>query len=160
MKKLFYSIAFACVVVACNNPSNQNTETNAEEPVTENVSTESTVANGLYGSNWELTELSGTAITLDETFPQKPHIIFHEDNKVVGNGGCNGMGGNVELKDNNGIVISDIAATQMACPNLEVETQFIEALRATQHYQIDGDILTLSKGDNEVLAKLVKNSAE
>ncbi|RZF61333.1 META domain-containing protein [Sphingobacterium corticibacterium] len=158
MKKLFYSIALACVIVGCNNANNKNTEENKENQQMENPSPSptSTSVNDLYGKNWRLTELNGSPITLDTTFPQKPHLVFHEDSKVSGNGGCNSMGGQVEFKENNGITISDITATQMACPNLDIETRFIEVLKDAQQYNVNGDILTFSKGDNEVLATLIK----
>lgn len=156
MKKLFYSIALACVVVGCNNATNRNSEENKEDHQVENPSVESSSVNDLYGKNWRLTELNGSPITLDTTFQQKPHLIFHEDSKASGNAGCNGMGGHVEFKENNAITISDITATQMACPNLDIETRFIEVLRDAQYYNVNGDVLTFSKGDNEVLATLVK----
>ncbi|NGM66735.1 META domain-containing protein [Sphingobacterium sp. SGR-19] len=156
MKKLFYSIALTCIVVGCNNADNKNSEENKEDHQMKNPSAGSSPVNDLYGKNWRLTELNGSPITLDTTFQQKPHLIFHEDSKVSGNAGCNGMGGNLELKENNGITVTDISATQMACPNLDVETRFIEALRQAQHYDVEGDVLTLSKGENEVLATLVR----
>lgn len=151
MKKTIYGIALALAVASCNNTrpvSEQATDEQSAEPTAT-----------LYDTHWELTELEGTTISVDSTFNKTPFIMFTEqDSRVQGNAGCNGFGGLLEVEGQEGIKISEIAATQMACPNLELEQRFIEALRNANSYTITGDTLLLGSAQTNPLAKLVKTA--
>lgn len=43
-----------------------------------------------------------------------PQLIFQKENRILGNLGCNGFGGNVEFKASNAIKIANITPTEMA----------------------------------------------
>jgi len=157
MKKTIYAIAFVFALASCNNPqssSNQSNDQGAQEQTQEVVTSSS-----LIDTHWKLAELNGKAIVLDSTFNSEPHLMFSEkDHRVTGNAGCNGFGGQLELEGQEGLKISNIAATQMACPNLELEQNFIEALRNVSNYKINGDTLVLNSAQGSPLAKLAKTT--
>jgi len=46
----------------------------------------------------------------------------------------------------------------MACPNLEIEQQFIEVLRKVTSYRIEGNTLTLTSENNEASVQLEKRN--
>jgi heat shock protein HslJ len=77
----------------------------------------------------------------------------HEENRLNGNGGCNSFTGHFELKPGNRLAFSKIAATLMACPDMQIETQLIEALETADHYSLLGDTLTLNKARMAPLAR-------
>ncbi|GAB3429260.1 META domain-containing protein [Niabella aquatica] len=147
MKKSILIIALA-VAAACNNGTTKSTPEQTE-------ATQPHAATDLYDKEWTLADLNGKTITVDTTFPKRPHLIFEKDsNRAVGNGGCNGFSASFELKENDGIALSHAAATQMACPNMDIEQQFFEILTKVKSYQIDGNSLTLYSEGKEALARL------
>ncbi len=149
MKKTFYVLALAIALTACNN---KNTE-ESTETTTEAVIEATPVS--LFEKQWNLTELNGSAVVLDTTFKMTPHLRFTEaDSTVTGNAGCNGVGGGFALSENNGITFTKMRATLMACPNLEVEQQFLTVLENVKKYRIEGGMLSLNNENNESLARL------
>lgn len=103
---------------------------------------------------WKLTELFGKAIQMDSTFQKEPHIILKDqDNRVNGNGGCNTISGYFEVRSMNRISFTKMITTQMACPKMEIESQFLKALAAADNFNLTGDILTLNKGRMAPLAR-------
>lgn len=156
-----------CVVAAfsCNNQSQTSgpgaDSTTVDTPVTpapapaaaRSVSTDST---GLKEKYWKLTEINGKPVKVDSTFMKEPYMIFKEaQNQVNGNGGCNGFGGEYELKALNRIRISKLVSTQMACPALDIENQFTKALTEADNYYVNGDTLILNKARMAPLARFV-----
>lgn len=149
MKKSILIIALAVAAAACNNGATKSTPEQTEETKIQETTPD------LYGKEWNLVELNGKAITVDTTFPKKPHLIFEKDSsRAMGNGGCNGFSTHFELKENDGIELSHAAATQMACPNMDIEQQLFEILTKVKSYHIDGNSLTLYNESKEALAKL------
>ncbi len=152
MRKAIFIIALAAIVAACNNNKNQKdpAETETTEQNTETVLSSS----GLYGKEWKLSELNGKPLVLDTTFQKYPHLVFQKENHLSGNLGCNGFGGNIEFEPGNTIKISHITATQMACPNLEIEQGFLDVLINAKSYAVENNVLKLSNGKKEITAKL------
>ncbi len=152
MKKSTLIIVLAAATIACNNNEKQNNtqENTAIEQKTETASS----SPDLFGKDWKLLELNGKAIVLDTTFPRQPHIIFETKNRVSGNLGCNGFGANLELKQNNEIKVSEIVATEMACPNLEIEQSFLVVLQNATHFLLENNTLTLTNDKKETTARL------
>ena len=102
---------------------------------------------------WKLTEVAGKALEPVQ-YRKEPHIILKaEGNKITGNGGCNGFGGNFELKPNNGISITKMISTKMACENMPTEHELVKALEAADNYFIKADTLILNKTGMAPLAK-------
>lgn len=154
MRKILFIITLAALTVACNNnKSNTSSDASATDTVEQKTDTTPVVAD-LYGEEWNLIELNGKPVVLDSTFSKKPHLIFDKENRVSGNMGCNGFGGNMELKGTDGITFSHITATQMACPNLKVEQGFLDVLNNTKKYTIESSTLSLRNEKGEITAKL------
>lgn len=147
MKKIIFIAAFA--VAACNRSNTKNTaETAPAEQTAESAATE------LLGKEWKLTELNGAVIQLDTTFPKTPFLVFDgESSRVSGNAGCNGIGGGFELEEAGSITISHIAGTQMACPNLEIEQEFLDVLANVKSFHVEGNALTLNNAAKEAIAR-------
>lgn len=152
MRKAIFIIALTATVAACNN--NKNQKVSAETKTTEQNKETVLSTSELYEKEWKLSELNGKAVVLDTTFQKYPHLIFQNENRLSGNLGCNGFGGNIEFEVGNTIKISDIIATQMACPNLEVEQDFLDVLNNAKSYTVENNVLTLSNNKKEITAKL------
>lgn len=103
---------------------------------------------------WKLIELNGKPVKVDSTFQREPYIIFKDEgNRFIGNGGCNGVSGNYRVESLNRISFSQALSTEMACPNLEIEDEFLKALLKADNFTVDNDELTLNKARMAPLAK-------
>jgi heat shock protein HslJ len=103
---------------------------------------------------WKLVELNGKPIIVDSSFTKEPHIILKEkDNKVIGNGGCNNISGTYKLGNMNRIYFSQMISTQMACPNMTTESEFLRILNMVDNFTIAGDMLVLNKARMAPLAR-------
>lgn len=102
---------------------------------------------------WRLTTLNDLAISKDPAATREMHMILKQEGlKINGNAGCNSFFGTFELKANNGISFGKLGSTMMACKDMQLESQFLEALTKANIYSINGNQLSLLK-DNIVLAK-------
>ncbi len=103
---------------------------------------------------WKLTELNGIQVMVDSTFRKEPHIILKDhDNRINGNGGCNNISGSFEIRGINRISFSNMITTKMACANIELESSFLKALEAADHFNVVGDILMLNNARMAPLAR-------
>lgn len=103
---------------------------------------------------WKLVELNGKAIAVDSTFIKEPHIIFKDnDNRIVGNGGCNNISGEFVVESINRISISKTISTRMACPRMDLEQEFLDVLQKVDNFNVNGDNLMLNKARMAPLAK-------
>lgn len=102
---------------------------------------------------WKLAELNGQQIP-SVANDKEPHIIFKsEDNRIVGSGGCNSFHGSFELKDGNRITLSKIAATKMACPDMNIEDRFFKMLETVDNYNLTENSLVLNRARMAPLAR-------
>lgn len=112
--------------------------------------------NSIVEKYWKLVELNGRKIAPPAEGEREPHLILNSlDNRVSGNGGCNGFGGTYELLPGNRIRFSQILHTMMACPNLNVENEFFKALEVADNFSYHDDTMTLNKAKMAPLAKFV-----
>ena len=51
-----------------------------------------------------------------------------------------------------GGALSDLASTRKACPTSTIEGRYLDALKASDHFRIDGELLTLFDKDDEAVA--------
>ena len=94
---------------------------------------------------------------LPESAKGKPYLEIHvKDNKVMGNGGCNQLFGNVAFEGKNGFRVSNLGSTKMACPELNVESEFMQLLQSVRSYELRELSLFLLGADGEELLKLKK----
>ena len=87
-----------------------------------------------------------------------PTLVFNFDEKKInGNSGCNNFFTAFKI-DNGLLIVSPIASTMMACPNMEGETQYTNFLADTSGINlIDDNNLQLIKKGNIVL-EFTKNN--
>lgn len=110
----------------------------------------------LDGVKWELKSLNDREVKLTDN-NSEVYLQFNEaEKKVSGRGGCNRFFGNYEM-DGDKLKFSPLGATRMACPDLQLETEFFKALETVDTYSIKDGLLSL-KSKNKVVA--VFNKAE
>ncbi len=79
----------------------------------------------IRGVTWQLSDMGDKAI--DNTIITT--LVFGDDNKISGNGGCNNYFGTYDLYSN-GITISDIGSTRKMCSEeiMEQEMTYLDIL--------------------------------
>jgi len=94
---------------------------------------------------------------LPESAKGKPYIEIHvKEGKLLGNGGCNQLFGAIAFEGKNGFRISNLGSTKMACPILNVESDFMQLLHAVQSYELRELSLFLMGSGGEELLKFRK----
>ena len=105
---------------------------------------------------WKLVELYGAPL-VPMAGSSEVHIIFHgADKSVTGSGSCNRFSGNYELfTDCTGtwLNILQLGATRMACPDMNTEMFFFQALGETKTFDTGPDTMMLMNGSGEVIAR-------
>ncbi|ALJ05482.1 hypothetical protein APS56_10290 [Pseudalgibacter alginicilyticus] len=102
-------------------------------------------------TKWKLVKIMGQEVDNEKAF-----ILFAtEENHVFGNNSCNNFTGSFELKEGNRIVLSKLASTMMACPNMEIENQFMSILKKVDNFSLSGNQMTLNKARMAPLAVFV-----
>ncbi len=105
----------------------------------------------LRGTKWVLAEVNGTAAQPGEG--KSAHFVLHSKGSLTGSTGCNNLAGTY-IASEGALQITPGAMTMKACsPAVSQQEQaFLEALKATTKYTIDGSTLELLNGE-QVLAK-------
>jgi heat shock protein HslJ len=110
----------------------------------------------LVQRHWKLTELNGTPVSTDggNTRPV-PFILFNgDDNRFSGNSGCNIFTGSFALQHINGISLSQVVSTQMACIHPDNESEFLKAIQIADNFNIvGGEVLVLNRARMAPLAR-------
>lgn len=103
---------------------------------------------------WKLKTLDGKAVEMVKN--QQKEIYFmlkKEQNLLTGFAGCNGFRGAYTLEANKHISFSKIAATLMACPDLDIkDADFLNVFGVATNYVVDGDHLTFKNEKGEAVA--------
>ena len=108
----------------------------------------------IVGKHWKLIELDGKEIPMSEI--REPFFtLLVSNNRIYGDGVCNSFNGTYILTNGNGIRISPLASTMMACLNMEIESGLFRALGMVDNYTISQDTLSLNKAKTPPLAKFV-----
>lgn len=103
----------------------------------------------LTNTRWQLSALGDDI--LDANREQQPYLTLDSDGKVHGNAGCNGLNGSYEQKGES-LTFGPLATTRKACPDMEGEQAFLQALKAVSGFRIDGELLTLFDDNDQPLA--------
>ncbi|WP_437922315.1 META domain-containing protein [Sphingobacterium sp. LRF_L2] len=107
----------------------------------------------LLDKKWRLIELDGKAIS-GKVNGQIPYIKFlTEDGRYEANGGCNGIGGEFKLSGKGGIEIKPGMSTMMYCEDMSIEHGLKQLFAAIDSYEVDQNILILSKKGGATKAK-------
>lgn len=115
------------------------------------------ITDGISGKYWKLTEVMGKPVAFSEGAKKEAHILLHpSQNRVTGNGGCNGFFGTYQLSNNNKIQFSKMGSTQMYCEGgMETEAAFLKALQTADSYYLNNDSLQLNRARMAPLARFV-----
>lgn len=104
-------------------------------------------------ARWTLVELRGQPVVPTPEVRSTPFIVFErEGNRIRGHAGCNNFVGSCEPMPGDRLRFSNVAATKMACPEMKIETEFLQALEATDSYFTDGKVLMLHRARMAPLA--------
>lgn len=107
----------------------------------------------LENTYWKLVELGGKKITTSGEAREVHFRLYSTDKTMKGFGGCNNCFGSYEAdKSANKIRFGEIGATRTACPNLDGEAAFLNALKSATTYAIAGETMELSS-ESKVIAK-------
>ncbi|MCX7551507.1 copper resistance protein NlpE N-terminal domain-containing protein [Xanthomarina sp. F2636L] len=99
-------------------------------------------------TKWKLVKLMGKDITDSEAF-----ISFATDeNRVFGDAGCNTFTGSFKIENGSQLELSNVATTMKACPDMTVESQFMEVLNTADNFSLNGNTMTLNKAKMAPLA--------
>ena len=95
----------------------------------------------LAGTEWQLIQLGGETVRPEKgTFTL---TLLAEGNRLTAVGACNRLSGIYKTDDKRTLKLGPIA-----CPGMEREHAFAQALEATTHYDMDGPmLLLLSNGE-------------
>ena len=95
---------------------------------------------------WQLVKIDGEVVSSIDAIDQIPTIEFlFDETGVRGSGSCNRFTGEVEIVDVSTIKVGNLAATKMACPELDRETTYLGILSNTTHrVEIKGETMTLT----------------
>ncbi|PKD44913.1 META domain-containing protein [Rhodohalobacter barkolensis] len=145
MKYIILLLLTVFIFVACESDSSQ--------PEEENPQTETKV--DIFDTNWTLTELNGDPVSETETSVSIPTINFVEaENRFYGSGGCNQFNGGFEFNEESGeIELSQVAATKMACPDMELENRYFSMLNEVERMEISSQILKFYNNSGEIIAQ-------
>ena len=107
----------------------------------------------LVGKYWKLVEVNGQPVQPGST-QKEPFIrLTAVSNRVEGSGGCNGVGGTYTLASPNRIRFSEMMGTMMACDNMDIERNMLQALQSADSYHVANDTLQLFRARMAPLAK-------
>jgi heat shock protein HslJ len=105
----------------------------------------------LEGTRWELESMGQRGAESPIVVGSTVTLEFQAEGMVVGQGGCNGYGGQYTV-DGENIEIREIVSTLMACADDAVtqqEADFFQALQAADTYEVEGDRLTIFYNDGQ-----------
>lgn len=104
---------------------------------------------------WNVTVVEGKTVEAE----QLPFVGFDAEKSLVyGNAGCNLISGTYSVDGNTSkIELGNVAATMMACPNMELEQSVLKALNGVARIDAtDADHLVLQDADKKTLLQLEK----
>ena len=79
------------------------------------------------------------------------------EGKVFGDGGCNRFSGSIKIEENK-ISFSPLISTKMACPQLDLESRYLQLLSGNSlNYRQSKGILYLGEGENMLVFEKVED---
>lgn len=102
---------------------------------------------------WVLESMNGEQM---DSKTKAPNLEFNlVENKMYGFGGCNRINGSVETTHNS-IKIGNAISTMMACPNLDMEKKFLDAISEKElKFSFSEGKLTLKSSDDTLVFKKI-----
>ena len=155
MKKYILMAFLAAATIACQSENKQkNNETTVANKTTEKPYD---LLGNVYEREWKLTEINGEAVALNYASDSAPHFIIYKDNTVKGNLGCNTFTAVVKMTSDEKITFSDISHTEMDCPNMALEQQFLVHISQSAGFYSEGNVFTLANKEGVITTRLEAN---
>jgi heat shock protein HslJ len=107
---------------------------------------------GLTEGGWRLVALGGESVPAETG--GRPIELRFADGKVQGSSGCNRVSGAYTLAGDS-LRFGPLATTKMACPAMELEHRFLEALQSTARWRIASGALELLDASGRTLARFL-----
>jgi copper homeostasis protein (lipoprotein) len=109
------------------------------------------VTHDLEGSRWVLVRIGDRQIMALEGKPE-PYIVLQAATKqIVGHAGCNRLSGGYTITGD-ALRLDEIATTRMACPEIETENAFLNALETVSRWKLmDNQLALFDKSGAQVL---------
>lgn len=107
---------------------------------------------------WNIISVEGQSISEDAA----PFIGFDtQEGRIYGNAGCNRIMGVIEIDSVNPghIVLSNVAATRMMCPDMKTEQKVMAALNSVAGYQASVSGVELTDKSGKIVLSLAKREA-
>lgn len=104
---------------------------------------------------WNIVSIEGQNIDSDSD----PFIGFDtKEGRIYGNAGCNRIMGVLEIDSVNPghIVLSNVAATRMMCPDIKIEQKVMAALNSVAGFQASTDGVDLTDKSGKIVLSLEK----
>ena len=157
MRKNYWIIAIISAVVLASCASTKQQKVQIELSVDSQIAFKKSA--DLFASEYYVSHIAEQDILL--TPEECPTIHFDpKESRVAGYNGCNHYFCNYKLNSNIGITFSQPGATMMACPNMDLETAFMQALASVRTYEATMDGLLLKNEDDDVVLTLVRKVTE
>ncbi|AWL11786.1 Lipoprotein NlpE [Saliniradius amylolyticus] len=105
----------------------------------------------IKGIKWVLMELNGQSVDVEG---KQPFFRIHPETlQLAGIAGCNRFFGQFSEDAPGKVSFGQLGSTMMACPNMQVEQAFLEALKKADNLTRKGNQLSLNKGRMAPLAR-------
>ncbi|MBC6989125.1 META domain-containing protein [Hymenobacter sp. BT491] len=103
----------------------------------------------LLNTRWVVRQLNGAPVTVPEGGRELYLLLrLGESHVAEGNAGCNRFSGRFVASEPNGLSISNLLSTKMACPQLDTENLMMRSLEQVTHYELHSDNLALYGSDS------------
>ena len=132
-----------CATPQATHETNTTQETIQEEQaqISEDTNSSQPLAINFQEVHWQTIGINGKAIMISEN---KPYIKLKLDNnRLQGFGGCNLLFGSYSLGAEHSVEFPMVASTKRACPNLDLEDEFLKMLAEVKSYAVEEGVLLL-----------------
>jgi heat shock protein HslJ len=106
----------------------------------------------LIGTTWYLHSLRGKELAVQPDRKRPFLALRPAESRLNGFAGCNTFTGSYATKAPDRLSFSNVAATRMMCPDMEIESMLLDALEETDSYAIREGRLMLHRGRMTPLA--------
>ena len=150
MKKIIFIMGMAIFAICMTACKTQNKASNSNSSENTSAST----ADVLTGKSWNLVELFGNPVTVNEL--NVAHLVFTaEGNRFSGSTGCNRITGTYQIAAPDRITFSQAVSTRMMCIDMDTENKFLDVINTADSYIVRNDTLTLIRARMAPLARFV-----
>lgn len=149
-----------CMMCGCTpstpepTPTAQYEENNQTQALNVDVKEEAeSLPTRIQEVHWKLIGVEGKAVLASADEREAYVILKLENQRLQGFGGCNILLGSYTLDEQRqGVGFEKVASTMMACPRLQDERDFLNALSKVKTYTIEEGVLLLKSGDKTLLS--------